>query len=148
METNEYYDSLPRIACLAALELEQLKANEDSPLEYVSKFVTMLNNNMNMEGSKSYKDLDFSTIDPLTGYAVRKALIITSQNNIQNVEDFINSIAKHITEPLSELTKPCGTEKKYTKEDIDTLGAICLSIAQVYSAFAHKNDKFENHPFR
>lgn len=153
MEVSYTYESFPRVACLAALELEQLANEETSHLQYVQKFVELINHNMsiNIPNAQQQQNIDFASIDPLTGYAVNQALRSSIDNSIQlkNIEDLLSTIYKKITEPLRIVIESQNkSEKDYSKEDINALSSLCLAISKAYSSLQCNKDNFENHPFR
>ena len=143
MNTSPHSDSLPRIACLAALELENLAASRDSSTQYINSFIEIINSNMKIKEQDS-EAISFSEIDPMTGYAVRKALVHSGEDiKIDTLHELASKIYARITKPLEDIAK-----SKHSDCDMEYLSDMCLRIAQVYSSMQLRQDDFDTHPFR
>lgn len=151
MEIQWTYESLPKVACLAALELEQLARHKTGDAQYISLFIDLIDNNMNLSGASDQQQVEFIAIDPLTGYAMKQVLSNLSGDSekVRTLNDLISVISTHITTPLKNIANSVKTGGSgYQEKELQMLSDICLAISKSYSSLQNTTDDFDHHPFR
>lgn len=148
----QFSESFARIACLAALELEQIAAKQKNDRKYIAKFVNYILSNMNFnENTSSYvykQDVEPFSIDISTAYAVNAALgnKKIDNNAEQNLNEFAEIIKERITDPLSKIMNEDFNALTYVS--IQSLSDLCLSISKSYSSLECRFDVFDTHPYK
>lgn len=138
-------ESLARIACLAAIELEHFENKIETSANNILKFSDILSGNFSTSAPNA-----FCLSDPLSAYAVARSFNGDLSRKVKTVDELIKLISEHLTTPLKNVAE-CVSEKKqcsYNKESIQILSELCLKISELYSSFEDNNDDFELHPYR
>lgn len=149
MEPNiQFSESFARVACLAALELEQVALKQETNFEYTARFIDYITNNMNFKANASSRDVELFSVDMSTAFAMNAALghADNTTSKSQNLFDLITIIMKQITEPLNKIIN--GQMDGFTGDTIQELSTLCLNISRRYSSLEYRFDVFNDHPYK
>lgn len=151
MDHIKYSESFPQLACLAALELEELANNTNElnkPLTYVQQFVDNISIHIHSDSQGQKGKQGMMPMDVPTLYAINSALPLLRTSQSRKMDDLMSQIQTALTNPLRSLGSGDYSKKDFSADTIRGLSALCLSISQHYSSLGRQIDFAEKHPFR